>query len=174
MLFIGAMKTPHLRERNMNPVDHFQKLFQYDYWGNCESVATLSSAGAQATAPLKIFGHVVGAQRVWLSRILRTDAGSNQPWPVLTIEESRAAVDNLRQQWNSFLSSLKPERLSEGVSYRNTQGVEFNTPLEDVLQHVILHSAYHRGQVAAFIRQAGGKPANTDYVAYIRQHRTAG
>ena len=35
--------------------------------------------------------------------------------------------------------------------------------------HVVTHSAYHRGQVAAAVREAGGKPAATDLVVWVRQ-----
>jgi len=39
--------------------------------------------------------------------------------------------------------------------------------------HVVTHSAYHRGQVAAAVREAGGKPEATDYVVWVRQSATA-
>ena len=40
---------------------------------------------------------------------------------------------------------------------------------KDVLTHVILHSAYHRGQVALAMRAAGMEPAYTDFIHAVRQ-----
>jgi len=34
---------------------------------------------------------------------------------------------------------------------------------------VALHGSYHRGQVAAAVRAAGGEPVNTDYITYVRE-----
>jgi uncharacterized damage-inducible protein DinB len=41
--------------------------------------------------------------------------------------------------------------------------------VEDVLLHVALHGSYHRGQIAAAVRAAGGEPVNTDFVTWTRE-----
>jgi len=37
------------------------------------------------------------------------------------------------------------------------------------LTHVIMHSAYHRGQIALEMRAAGMEPAHTDFIHAVRQ-----
>jgi uncharacterized damage-inducible protein DinB len=39
----------------------------------------------------------------------------------------------------------------------------------DILTHVVAHSAYHRGQIAAAVRAAGGAPAYTDFIHAARR-----
>jgi uncharacterized damage-inducible protein DinB len=34
---------------------------------------------------------------------------------------------------------------------------------------VLLHSAYHRGQIASFMRASGDTPAYTDFILAVRQ-----
>jgi uncharacterized damage-inducible protein DinB len=41
--------------------------------------------------------------------------------------------------------------------------------VEEILTHVVIHSAYHRGQIASDVRAAGGVPAYTDYIHAVRQ-----
>lgn len=41
--------------------------------------------------------------------------------------------------------------------------------MEDVLTHVIMHSVYHRGQIAAEVRASGSEPAYTDFIEAIRR-----
>jgi uncharacterized damage-inducible protein DinB len=41
---------------------------------------------------------------------------------------------------------------------------------ESVLQ-VVMHSTYHRGQIAARIRELGGEPPLTDFIAWIWKER---
>jgi len=41
---------------------------------------------------------------------------------------------------------------------------------ESILQ-LVLHTAYHRGQVSGRLREAGGEPPLTDFIAWIWMHR---
>ena len=45
----------------------------------------------------------------------------------------------------------------------------YSSRIVDVLTHVIMHSAYHRGQIASDIRADGGEPAYTDFIHAVRQ-----
>ena len=146
----------------------YRKLFDYDLWGNRESLKSLEGL-SDAERPRRLFRHVIGAQRIWLSRFETPDQPSVDAWPQLTLEECGAAVEALHQRWLALLDTLTPERLVQDLVYRNLKGVEFRTPIADVLIHLVMHSAYHRGQVAAAVREAGGKPAATDYVVYVRR-----
>jgi uncharacterized damage-inducible protein DinB len=38
-----------------------------------------------------------------------------------------------------------------------------------VLTHVVMHSAYHRGQIATHMRASGQTPAYTDFIHGVRQ-----
>jgi uncharacterized damage-inducible protein DinB len=96
---------------------------------------------------------------------------SAQPWPDLTLEECASAIEDLRRRWKDVLDHLTPERLAGDLAYQNLKGNEYKTPIQDVLMHLVLHSAYHRGQVAAAVREAGGKPAPTDYVVFVRANK---
>jgi uncharacterized damage-inducible protein DinB len=69
------------------------------------------------------------------------------------------------------LDNLTSEKLDEDLVQRTSKGVEFRTPVRDVLTHLVMHSAYHRGQIAQAVREAGGQPAATDYIVYARRQR---
>lgn len=158
----------------MDQIRRFEKFFDYDAWGNRESLGSLDPARAGLERAIKVFGHIIGAQRVWLARLEQRQPPLPVPWPELSLEECGPAIDDLSAQWKQFLSGIEAGQLDRDVVYRNTKGIEFRTPLADILQHVVTHSAYHRGQIAAAVRQAGGVPAPTDYVVYVRQHAAAG
>jgi len=148
-------------------MDH-RKLLDYDYWANSETLASLRTVPSGAETPRKAFNHVIGAQRVWLSRFENPASPYAQPWPELTLEECASAIEDLRQRWNELLDKLTPQELAGELAYKTTKGIEYRTPVDDILTHLVLHSAYHRGQVAAAVREVGGKPAATDYVVYLR------
>jgi uncharacterized damage-inducible protein DinB len=43
----------------------------------------------------------------------------------------------------------------------------------ECLLQLALHSAHHRGQVAAWLREAGGEPPLTDFIAWVWMRRPA-
>jgi uncharacterized damage-inducible protein DinB len=55
------------------------------------------------------------------------------------------------------------------VEYRNSVGELWKGAVGDVLTQVVMHSAYHRGQIAADLRQSGHEPASTDFIHAVRQ-----
>lgn len=149
--------------------DNLRNLFEYDFWANREALASLSTVAGDAARAQRFFAHIIGAQRVWLSRFESPEPPGAQPWPEMPLEEARAAIEELHSRWKALLETTTPEKLAGDLVYRNTKGDEFRTPRQDVLMQLVLHSAYHRGQVAAAVRDSGGKPAATDYIAYVRQ-----
>ena len=155
----------------MESIGYFRQLFEYDRWVNQASLASLGSIAGPVEKPLKVFSHILGGQRVWRARFDDPHPPNTQPWPVLTTEECRSGIDEIYQRWVELLDQLSDEKLSHNLVYHTTQGAKFETPIRDVLTHLLLHSAYHRGQVAAAVREAGGKPAVTDYVVYLRQRK---
>jgi uncharacterized damage-inducible protein DinB len=150
-------------------IGSIRQLFEYDFWANREALASLSTVTGDAARSRRFFNHIIGAQRIWLSRFETPESPSMEPWPVLTVSEAQAAIEDLHKRWMGLLSRLTPEKLTEALVYRNTKGQEFKTPIQDVLLHLVMHSVYHRGQVAAAVRDSADKPASTDYVVYVRQ-----
>lgn len=153
----------------MDSMQSFRKLFEYDHWANQAVLASLSSMTGAPEKPLKVFAHVIGAHRVWRARFDEPSAPSVHPWPTLSPDEARLAIEEIHQCWLALLDQFNEEKLDQNLAYRTTQGVPSETPIRDVLTHVLMHAAYHRGQVAAAVREAGGMPATTDYVYYLRQ-----
>lgn len=150
-------------------ISFLRGLFDYDDWANRRALESLATAG-DAERPKKFFDHILGAQRVWLARF-EPQADKAVPWPEFSPDEARGALDDLHGRWAALLDSMTPEKLARDLAYRNSKGQEFRTPIADVLMHLVMHSVYHRGQVAAAVREAGGTPAATDYVVYVRQEK---
>lgn len=153
----------------MESLDSLRHLFNYDYWANQESLRSITTAGAAMERALNLASHIIGAQRVWLARLEAPEEVPPAPWPQLSLEETNSAIIEMHQKWNSFLGNLAPERLDEDLVHRNSKGVEFRVPVRAVLMQLVMHSAYHRGQIAAAVRDGGGDPAATDYIVYVRK-----
>ena len=112
--------------------------------------------------------HIVAAEYIWLARLCRQPA-TMPVWPDLDVEACSAGLGDLSSRWMDYLADVRPERLAEAIPYTNSKGESWTSTVEEVLTHVVIHSAYHRGQIAADLRGAGGTPAYTDYIHAARQ-----
>jgi uncharacterized damage-inducible protein DinB len=92
-------------------------------------------------------------------------------WPKASLENCSAQAEEIGQAWREYLEKLTERDLSRPVSYRNSKGEMWTSDLADILTHVILHSAYHRGQIASNMRSQGKTPASTDFIHAVRQGR---
>ena len=71
-------------------------------------------------------------------------------------------------KWQAYLHDLPPAAFDKQVAYRNSQREPWASRVEDILTHVLMHSAYHRGQIALEMRAAGAEPAYTDFIHAVR------
>jgi uncharacterized damage-inducible protein DinB len=147
--------------------EHFTTLFQHLAWADERVLQSLRAAHSGLKKELELYAHILGSEHNWLSRI-QGSTPTLAIWPTLTLDEcEKAGKENVRA-FNALVSSLTPELLQKPITYRNSAGDQFTSTIEDILTHVALHGAYHRGQIAALIRAAGDTPTPTDYIAFAR------
>lgn len=144
----------------------FRRLLEHDGWGNVAALAALRESPAPEKARAWM-AHIIGAERLWIAR-LRQEPSAMAVWPNLDLETCAAELVELQGEWIRCLETLDEEGLEDGVAYRNSKGEFWTSTVADILTHVVLHAAYHRGQIAAAIREAGGTPAYTDYIHAVR------
>jgi uncharacterized damage-inducible protein DinB len=144
------------------------RLFAYNDWANRETLISLKRTGAPPAKAARYLGHVLAAERLWLGRLAQ-DPAKVPVWPEPTLDECEARIGKLAALWKDYLASLTPEKLARQIPYTNTLGQAWTNTVEDILTHVVMHSAYHRAQVAAELRAAGHEPAYTDFIHAVRQ-----
>ena len=81
-----------------------------------------------------------------------------------TLDSRWKMVENEQQ---TFLKNLNDQLSNIRVSYENLQGQRWEYSLVHMLQHCINHSSYHRGHVAALLRQLGQTPPATDFLVFL-------
>ncbi len=161
-------------------VDRLRRLFAWDAWANRETLASLQAAGTAsaaataATAPpaeaVRLLGHVIGTGWLWWARLCR-EPSPLAVWPDLDLVALGDQIDRLASAWSTALDEYgrEPGRLAAPVSYVNSQGEAWTGSAGDILEHAVLHGAYHRGQIAAVLRRAGCAPAYTDWIHAVRR-----
>jgi uncharacterized damage-inducible protein DinB len=145
---------------------NYPRLLRYDVWANAETLASVR--GSPSPKALRWMAHIIGAEFVWLGRL--TDAPSPlEVWPKLDADACEARLAELARVWPNYLAEIGSDGLSQEIGYRNSKGEMWKSTVADVLTHVVIHSGYHRGQIAAEIRGEGATPAYTDFIHAARQ-----
>jgi uncharacterized damage-inducible protein DinB len=81
------------------------------------------------------------------------------------------------QAWFDRVLGKEPNRnlvsgnLDRVVAYRRFTGEEYQSPVADILLHLTLHGAHHRGQMATYVSGKGMKPINADFIQYCLSNR---
>lgn len=151
----------------MDTIERFRREFAYDDWANGEVLRALQSAAAPPASCVRWLAHVVGTKFLWLARILN-EPSAHPVWPEFTLREIEARIGENRGLWTSYLDALDARELARDFPYKNSKGEDWNSRVEDVLAHVLLHGSYHRGQIASALRAAGVAPPLTDFIYAIR------
>jgi uncharacterized damage-inducible protein DinB len=158
-----------------------QGLYDYHRWANRRlfdvaanlgDTAVTRAMGAHWSVPtLKgMFAHLYGADSIWLTR-WKGASPSRIPGDAdfATMADLRRQWDLLETEQQAFVNGLGESDLARVVSYKNTEGAQFNVALGPLLQHVVNHATHHRSEAAAMITLISGSPPDTG----INTYRTA-
>ncbi|MBI2796730.1 MAG: damage-inducible protein DinB [Gemmatimonadetes bacterium] len=144
-----------------------ERLSAHMRWADAKALEALRAARPVPPLALEIYSHILGAEAIWLAR-LEGRGVSVAVWPGLTLEQCGTLAAETASGFERLIRDVADARFDEPVTYRNTNGDEFSSLRSDILLHVFLHGAYHRGQVASLLRSGGAEPQPTDYIAMRR------
>lgn len=146
------------------------EVIRYNSWANRrvgEMLAALE--GAELERSLRLFGHLLRAERVWLGRIHALPDAALLLWGTDTLAVCRERLEANARALEQLVADGSVD--TAPVTYTTTQGVSYTTPVSDILAHVFNHGTHHRGQIALLVREAGQTPLPLDLIFYLRLRR---
>jgi uncharacterized damage-inducible protein DinB len=157
--------------------DEVRTLYAYNSWANhrvLDVCAPLSAA--QFTQDLHssfrsvrdTLAHIMLAEWLWLERWQGRSPGF-PPSDFADLAAIRARWQQIEGDLNAFVQKLSAADLERVVEYKNTKGTAFSNPMCQMLQHLVNHGTYHRGQATTMLRQLGATPVATDLIAFYRE-----
>jgi uncharacterized damage-inducible protein DinB len=181
-------------------INDVRTLYAYNLWASRRMFSALEKlSDAQFTAEAQssfasireTAFHILAAEWIWLQRWQGASPRASVPnanasgrtWNGLTPGEKpmyeelasvaalRAFAESLEQKRQAFLDSLEDDRLQRPLSYTDMAGKPFALPLVQLMQHVVNHGTYHRGQVTALLRQVGGETMSLDMSYFFREQQ---
>jgi uncharacterized damage-inducible protein DinB len=148
------------RDRQLNAVEHLT------------SEQFLRPLGSSFSSVRDTLAHTYSAEWIWLERWQGRSPTTHIPldrfpdFPTL-----KSAWGELERQTRAFIHAVGEGGLDRTLQYRLLNGTEGRSPLGQMLQHVVNHASYHRGQVTTLLRQMGCEPpVSLDLITFSREH----
>lgn len=116
--------------------------------------------------------HTLSAERIWLSR-WKGDVppGSLSPDDFPDTASIRRAWSEQEANLRAYFEGLDESEFQKVIPYKTLAGQDSSAVLWQMLQHVVNHASYHRGQVTTMLRQLGAAPPKaTDMIIFYREN----
>ena len=160
-------------------VPDLQTMIDYHYWARdrvLEAMAPLTpeqynkALGNSFTSIRDTATHVYAAEWAWYER------WQGRSPTALLASDRFADVQALKDAWRdhertmrAFVDGLTEADVSRVIEFRLMNGTAGASPIGQMVQHVVNHASYHRGQITTMLRQLGAAPPKSmDMIAYFR------
>lgn len=163
--------------------DYIRTVIDYNYWARDRLLASVAPLPAdQLTRPmgssfssvLDTLTHIYMAEWIWYHRWLGDPPARPDLTGLTDVERVRAAWAPLEHDIRRFVDGLGADGLMRTLEYRSLAGQPATSRFWEMVVHVVNHGAYHRGQIATFLRQLGATPAqSTDMIVFFRERGAA-
>ena len=159
-----------------------QTMYEYNYWANKRMLSVIeplppdqfvkdigvSHGGIRGTLV-----HIMGGEEIWVKRWKGEQAISMAKADMFpTFESVLNRWEMVEMEVMGFCHMLKTDDdILKIISYKDMKGNSYSQQLYQLMQHLINHSTYHRGQVVSMLRQIDVKPIGTDMVVFFREQK---
>ena len=157
--------------------DEVRTLYAYNTWANrrilnvcrpLDSPSLTRSLGNSFSSIRDTLLHVLWAEWLWLERWqCRSPKQAFAPGDFPDVGSLETRWSEIERGQQSFIDRLTDELLRERISYENMKNEKWEYTLAQMMQHVVNHSTYHRGQVTTMLRQLGANAVSTDLLLYV-------
>ena len=164
----------------MNLTD-LQTLLDYHYWARDRVLAAAEllppdqftrDMGASFRSVRDTLAHIYAAEWAWHARWVGQSPTALPAVEFPDVASIRAKWTALESDVRAFLDSVGESGLDRVFDYKMINGQPGSSVFWHMLQHVVNHASYHRGQVTTMLRQLGAAPPES--MDLIRFYRTRG
>lgn len=151
-------------------------LFSYKAWANDEALKSMDrfddpSHATDLEIAIRILNHTYIVDRIFAANLRRMNHGYSAPntADVPRLDELSQAIRASDQWYVAYVTSLDTTQLSESIDFVFTDGAPGRMSREEMLMHVALHGAGHRGQLGLLMLKNAITPATDGLTTYLHK-----
>jgi uncharacterized damage-inducible protein DinB len=138
-----------------------EKLIDHCLWANEAWIAFIAEHAASDEYARTRMSHILLGEQAWFQRIAG-EVPDREIWKTLDPPTLREMHARHRDRYRQLLGG----DLERVVAYTRFTGERYQSPIADILLHLVTHGAHHRGQLATHMSGTGLKPIVTDFVQF--------
>lgn len=161
-------------------LDEALTLLDYHYWARDRILAAVEGlTPEQYTRDLgnsfpsvhATLVHTCGAEWLWYHRWSgNSPAALPDPAAYPDLQSVREVWASLETKVRGLVVALSDADLGKVLGYRLLNGTEASSAFSHMLQHMVNHASYHRGQITTMLRQLGAPaPKSQDLITFYRE-----
>lgn len=147
---------------------NFIELFEYNDWANSKLIDYMMSLDSPPLKALKLINHIIAGQDIWFERITGNNDYSIDLWEENSLQECYVLCKQSTHNWVKFINRSTEKSLRENFLYINSEGKEYSSSVSGIINHVLTHSHYHRGQINMVLKKEGLEPSKIDLIYFLR------
>ena len=152
---------------------------EYDHWATARIIEALSILDLELPEhgeARALLSHNLAARGIWLWRLTGDKAyfAGQVFWehaeaPGLELLANWSII--VRDQWLDWAATLTQADLNRVITYAALDGTIWSNSVDEIVEHVLTHGFYHRGQIARRFRLMGRDAPETGFIFYHRERR---
>jgi uncharacterized damage-inducible protein DinB len=148
------------------------RLFSYKAHSNAETIAAIRQFDETSPArmiALAVLNHTYVVDRIFAAHLTGAAHGyaSANPGPIPPLEELSEAVRKSDRWYIDYVSHLDKAQLEERIDFTFTDGKPGRMSREEMLMHLTIHGAGHRGQLGLLMMQNSIIPPGDGFTTYL-------
>ncbi len=164
--------------------DDASALLDYHYWARdrlFDALVPLSSEhytrdlGNSFKSIRDTAVHIYAAESAWYGRWTgNPPTALLQPEKFADVAALRSGWKDLEREVRAFVHELGPAGMDRRFEYKMFNGQPGSSLFWQMLQHVVNHASYHRGQITTMLRQTGAAPPRSmDLIMFYREREAS-
>jgi uncharacterized damage-inducible protein DinB/putative sterol carrier protein len=159
----------------MNQTSTLERLFRYKAQANDEILAAMrlfDDASPAKEIAIRVLSHTYVVDQIFAANLTGAEHGyaSANKTEAPTLEELSGAIKTGDQWYIDYVSRLENAQLAERIDFTFTDGAPGRMSREEMLLHVTIHGASHRGQVGWIMTENSiTPPADDRLTSYLHK-----
>lgn len=153
----------------MQTIEQLRELYEFNDWANRRLIVQLKRNDCEKAR--KLLAHILITEKEYYERLYGKDSTGFDFWQNLSLAECSDLAKETSENFERLLKNFDDEGLGQIAEYVTSEGTPCRNTFREMLMHVLLHSATHRGQVNAALREENFETVSVDYIIYLREFR---
>ena len=159
-------------------LEELRTLIDYHYWARDRALDAASALtpdqlnrdmGNSFRSVRDTLAHIYAAEWAWCSRWNGVSPTAFPDHPLPDVAAMRVRWADLEVNVRAVVDRMRVEGLDRTIEYKLMNGDARSSVFWQMVQHVVNHASYHRGQVTTMLRQMGVPPPQSmDLITYYR------